>query len=81
MILIGPLLMFGGLLMAAWLGDRYPYAARTLGTPDERDLADLQALEDQAQEEWAREDREREQGSDSWALDRLGHLLEQAANR
>lgn len=64
MILIGPLLMFAGLILAAIIGDH-----RQLHPLDEeRAMRELQALEDQAAEERDLEDREREQGSDSWAL-------------
>jgi hypothetical protein len=65
MVILGPLLMFGGLLLVVAITDRLPVRSRA----EEHELAELWALEDQAREEWDREDREREEGSDSWAFD------------
>jgi hypothetical protein len=58
--------MLGGLMAAVWLGDRCPTRSRL---EQEHELAEVWAREEQAEEEWALEDREREQGSDSWALE------------
>lgn len=59
MILIGPIAMFGGLLLISIL-------AAWLGTEDDRRLQDLLADDERIQAERDRVDREREHADDDW---------------